>query len=435
MGVRLLLLACGLLLGAATNIQREQSTSSAGLPVGAITSYEVVLSDDSHETRTGEMFHTGRLVRVYGRDGTAATASGAVWIVGGGRAHRWGDRLRCVGSPSASGGGWTARCGEGRIEVLGVAGGYFRVRNSLREWVERRLLALRPPDRALFLALFLGVRDDLSGPDVYFFRRAGCIHLLALSGFHLGILSFLIVGALAPFLGKRRSVAAAAVLLIGYLFIAGPKVSLVRAVLMFGLMGGCRLAGIRVRGTDLLGATFLACLVVWPQSLETLSFELSYLALAGIMVLGPPLEAVSAPYLPRFVRAPLAASIGAQVATSPLLAGCFALLYPIGLLSSLLLTPLVTAYLWAGLAYLFIPLPPAASRLAVLLLELIHRVIVLCAELFARAGPVRVGDPRTVLAASAVVIVAYAAVFALRILAVRRVERADDGHAKEKGIS
>lgn len=428
MGARLLFFAAGLLVGTVILVQRGQSSSFVGLPLVSIVSYEIELTDDSRRTRTGEVIHSGRLVRVYSRDGTSARAGGPILVTGGSRFFTWGDRLRAVGTPVWRADAWTARCIDGKLEPSGTAGFYFHLRNRLRSWVERRLAALRPADRALFMALFLGARDDLSGPDVYFFRRAGCIHLLALSGFHLGILSFLIVGALSPLLGRRRGVAAAAVLLAGYLFIAGPKVSLVRAVLMFGLMGGCRLAGIRARGVDLLGTVFLFSAIVWPASLQTLSFELSYLALAGIMLLSPPLDGMAASHLPKFLRAPMAASIGAQIATSPVLASRFAVLYPVGLLSSLLLTPLVTAYLWAGLALVVIPLPPTAGRLVGLLLELLHRTIVFWAELFSRSAPLRVGDGRVVLFATAIIVLGFGAVFVLRMtLAGRQKASAGSG--------
>jgi len=375
-----------------------------GLPLSSVQSYELQLSDDSQRTRTGGMLLRGSLVSVRARDATTSVARGTVQVLAGERGYHWGDRLLIRGKLSVYGGSgadWRGSADEGSIRYLGAASHLFLIRNGLRKWVARRLRGLRGEDAALFMALFLGARDDLSGAETYFFRRAGSVHLLALSGFHLGILSFILVGAICPLLGKRRAVAATAVLLCVYLFIAGPKVSLLRAVLMFGLLGVCRLVSIRVRGIDLLGVTFLVCLLAWPASLDTISFQLSYVALGGILVLSPAVERALATRLPRCVRAPVAATIGAMCATAPILAARFGMLYPIGLLSSLVLTPIVTSFLWTGLLYLFIPFPNYFAAILGSFIGLDHDLLSGCAELFARFNPIRVGGTDMVLLCAA----------------------------------
>ena len=91
---------------------------------------------------------------------------------------------------------------------------------------------------------------------------------------------------------------------------------------------------------------------VEPFQAFSLSFQLSFLALAGILVLGPLVRRPLEGRIPRLILAPLAMSIGAQIATLPLVAAAFGSYYPSGLVASLILVPLTTAFLWAGLAWL-----------------------------------------------------------------------------------
>lgn len=396
LGSRLAFFAAGLLIGCLLLVQGKQSRSFTGLPLSAVTGYEILLTDDSMRTRNGNILYRGLLLAVQGHDGTRAGARGTVLLTGNARPHDWGTRLRVIGAPRPGGelgSDWTGRVTAATVSVAQRPPWYFRVRSRSRGWVAGRLQRLRAEDAALFMALFLGAREDLGEAEAYFFRHAGAIHLLALSGFHLGILSVILVALATPFVGKVRAVVLAGVVLAAYLFVAGPKVSLIRAVLMFAFLGGCRLARIKARGVDLLCLTFLLSALTWPASLDTLSFQLSYLALAGILSLAPVVQKLSASWLPKTVRMPLAASIGAHIATVPVLVARFSLLYPVGLLSGLILTPLVTAFVWGGLAYLFLPLPGAIGAVAAELLAVIHFVLTAAAEFFARAHPVRIADP------------------------------------------
>lgn len=406
---RLAFFAVGLIVGLMVGVNEGQSSASLGLPASRVVAYEVELTDDAVRTRRGGLLYRGRLLAVVGHQGSVASARGTIVITGGRTPYAWGRRLRLSGIPGPGGrlgSDWQGRV-TGPLRVLPGERRYFDLRRRIRDGVERRVVALGGREAGLFMALFLGGRESLDSAESYFFRRAGAIHLLALSGFHLGILSFILVALLAPLLGKPRAVVVAALCLGAYLFVAGPKVSLLRALLMFATLGLCRLAGVKARGFDLLSLAFLFCLFVWPASLRSLSFELSYLALGGILVLAPRVAARLEPFLPRLVCQPAAAAVAAQIATAPFLALSFGVLYPVGLFAGLALTPLVTAFLWGGLAFLALPLPALVQGLLVDLLSILHGLIRGTAELFARCPPLAVGRP---------VVALGAALFALALL-------------------
>ncbi len=394
MGCRLLFLSVGLLLGCVSLVARDRAVASLGMAEGKVTSYVVALSDDTSSSSGNRLLSRGSLLAVSSAEGATASARGSILVTGGKKRYLWGSRIRVEGAIKRAEGGGVDWIGTASTTKQLGCKGYFLLRARAREWVRGRAGRLASDDAGLFMALFLGVREDLGNAESYFFRRAGAVHLLALSGFHLGILSLILVALFSPILGKNRALLVTALGLFGYLFVAGPKVSLLRAVLMFTLLGLCRTGGLRARGIDLLSLTFLFNALLWPRSLTTLSFQLSYLALAGIMLIAPVFDRGFASTVPKIVRLPFGAAIGALTATSSTLAARFGLIYPVGLFSGLILTPLVTAFVWAGLGFVFLPIPQPVSDLLAEILRLLHRILLGCAEFFARFLPVRISDWR-----------------------------------------
>jgi predicted membrane metal-binding protein len=126
--------------------------------------------------------------------------------------------------------------------------------------------------------------------------------------------------------------------------------------------------------------------------------------------------------MPKVLRFPIAAAIGAQLLTAPILISRFGLLYPIGLLSGLVLTPLVTAFMWGGLALVFLPLPERFARLGSEVLGVVHHVLSAAAEFFARANPVRTGDWGSAILLAVVVLVLLRMPSAVRFLRLKRKE-------------
>ena len=149
---------------------------------------------------------------------------------------------------------------------------------------------------SLLKALLLGRRDELDRATVETFRAAGASHILALSGLHLGIL-YGILQALLACLGRSRpaawlrsavSLAAAG----AYLGMTGASPSLVRAFLFICLNEASRLLpGRRRRPLNIFCAALTLQLALRPAVAGQLGFQLSYLAMLGITLVFPRLEA------------------------------------------------------------------------------------------------------------------------------------------------
>ncbi|HSV55476.1 MAG TPA: ComEC/Rec2 family competence protein, partial [Magnetospirillaceae bacterium] len=326
---------------------------SLGLPVGALEWVEGTLREDSAPLRNGGRRYDLQLEASGGRDGARATARGRLAVVVPARAPplaAWSAlRVRGRLSPDRSGLGLVLFAEAGDLETPGIRRPRARLRNRMRTAVLDALRRAGGEGGPLLEALILGCRDDLDLAISDDFRRAGCSHVLALSGQHLSILAALVAFMSAPVLGRRGGLAAAAAASCAFAAFVGPKPSLVRAALMTAHAAGARLSGRVPSVSTSLGASFLVQSLLWPGTVRDLSFQLSYLALAGLAALSPAFEYLLAPSSPPPVARALAASFAAQAAAGPRTLTAFGTLYPAGILAAALSAPLVAAYIWVGI--------------------------------------------------------------------------------------
>lgn len=249
-----------------------------------------------------------------------------------------------------------------QVEVLedGSHGLLFWVAKA-REKLRRLLSGLPERAGALLSALLLGSRGLLSLEEKEAFRQAGVAHLLALSGLHVGIL---VAGGWALSGLLRVPKAWRYILLIPlvglYVLLGGLRVSLLRAALMFGILGLFWLlwegGWVARRWLDPLQGLSLAAilvLLIWPWSALDAAFQLSFSATAGIVLLFPSWTAWPfrrrLPRAPRYLADLLALSACAQLAVLPFLSSTFGYIAPYGLLANLLLIPWTTVLLWVGI--------------------------------------------------------------------------------------
>jgi competence protein ComEC len=216
----------------------------------------------------------------------------------------------------------------------------------------------------LALALLLGIRDNLDTDLSELYRKAGSSHILALSGMHLAIISALIAFCLKRPLGLKAAAVCGALFIILYVFLVGAQPSLNRAALMY-ILGTLAVLGALPRSPGvLLGLAFLIQVAIWPESGLSISFILSYLALAGILSVGESLSEIFRGKIPEFLLQPLSASLGAFSVTAGVTAVFFGALYPIGIIAGLLIVPLTTVFMIASMGWLLLCL--AAPPLSVL---------------------------------------------------------------------
>jgi competence protein ComEC len=207
----------------------------------------------------------------------------------------------------------------------------------------------------LALALLLGIRDNLDGELSEQYRKAGCSYILALSGMHLALVSSVIAFFLKKPFGVKVAAIIGVVFILLYVFLVGVQPSLTRAAIMYVLGAVSIIFAFPLSPGLLLGLSFIIQILTQPASGDSsVSFTLSYLALAGILTLGQGIMRLFRGYLPDFAASPLSASLGAFLATMAVSILFFGSLRPIGIIAGLVMIPLTTVFMIGAMAYLAI---------------------------------------------------------------------------------
>ena len=225
----------------------------------------------------------------------------------------------------------------------------------------------------LLQALLTGDRSGLSADTVATFRGSGASHLLALSGLHMGILYLLFDACTKP-LGNspvarriRFGLIVGAALFFTLMTGAGP--SIVRAFLFIGLNETLRLLRRPRKASRVYCVALLIQLVLDPTVIQSLGFQLSYLAMAGIFLLYPVLEKwypEGSRYNPlRWLWNTAALSISCQAFTAPLAWLRFHTFPKYFLITNLLALPLTTALLGTAVATIALSAADICPRLLI----------------------------------------------------------------------
>jgi competence protein ComEC len=362
----------GACLGAAA-ADRPAEGVRWGMPAGSVRSVVARLASDPRRIAGGGFLADLEPLSASGPTVLRSSASGriAAFFPKSGRPPERGSVLRLSARLVDGNYGPAAKVEE--YAVLRDAPWHERLRSSIRRGTAGRLETVSWG--GLAGALLLGDKDGLDRSAVAEYGAAGCAHVLALSGMHLAVLSAVAAFFLKPLLGLKRAAVAGLVLNLAFVHLAGAQASLVRAALMSAAAAVGIVLDLPRRALCLLSAAFLLQLLFDPEGARSLSFILSYLALAGILTVGAAADDLLRGWAPDALRPALSASIGAFLATAAVSAGVFGVLRPVGLLSSLLLTPAATLLMVGALAWLGLaPLVPAAGAALDAALDLLGSV-------------------------------------------------------------
>ena len=218
----------------------------------------------------------------------------------------------------------------------------------LRAVVRGRIDALYPERAGLGEALILARRERLSRDLRDRWARAGLAHLLAISGFHVGVIAALLyLLARRVGFGPARAPLAAAAGSWAYVLAIGSPVAATRAAFILAALAAGRLLGRRVSPLGALATAFVAVLAARPHAITSVAFQLSFAGAAGLVLLAPPvsraLRTRPLARLPASLRTGLASGIAATAATLPLVAWHFGYFAAAGIPATLLAGPLVAA--------------------------------------------------------------------------------------------
>ena len=214
---------------------------------------------------------------------------------------------------------------------------------------------------AVVAAMALGDKSALTHELKDTYSKTGASHILALSGLHLGIiyalLSMLVVGR------RWQLMTQVAIILSiwAFVFLVGMSASVVRSAVMLTVYALLAIGHRQKMSVNTLAFTAIIMLLISPQALFDVGFQMSFMAVFAILLFVPLFyRPFSAEYLMthrivNWLWGMIAVSIAAQIGVAPLIAYYFGRFSCYFLLTNFIVIPAATLILYLSLGTLLIP--------------------------------------------------------------------------------
>lgn len=201
---------------------------------------------------------------------------------------------------------------------------------------------------SLLKAVCLGDRSSLTDDMRQNYSGAGGMHLLAVSGLHVGLIWWVLQYMTAWMNLIFRKGIQRTLLVVGLLwffaFVTGFSSSVCRSVTMFSFFSASRMMGERGHPLNVILASAFLLVLISPERLMDVGFQLSYVAITGIITIHPLIVSKFRPKqrILRWIWEATSVSLAAQLSTAPLVIYYFHQLPIFSLLSSLLAVPMLS---------------------------------------------------------------------------------------------
>lgn len=192
--------------------------------------------------------------------------------------------------------------------------------------------------------------DKVGIPDVIKdnYSASGISHILAVSGLHVGFIVTMLSLLLGLFkAGRKVKFIVISLIVFLYAFVCGFPVSTTRALIMTIVLLYSKM---RLREYDGLSSLAFAGLIIVcinPLDIYDVGFQLSFSAVASIIILSRPLENLFAKVMHKKLASALALSTAATVGTMPIIAHAFSMMSLFAVVTNVLIIPIVSlAFMW-----------------------------------------------------------------------------------------
>lgn len=258
-------------------------------------------------------------------------------------------------------------------QELSLMGFFHEVQNYCVEIFANR--GLEPRELGVASALILGKRSLLLPDTKTAFATAGAVHVLAVSGLHVGIIYLVVIGILLKvFPGKKWRIFNLVItifLLWFYAGITGLSPSVLRAATMFTFIAVGKHSGKRSNIYNMLAVSAFILIIFIPSIITEVGFQLSYLAVIGISFFYKPIYTlfIFKSWLPDKIWSLFVVSFAAQLATFPLSIYYFGQFPNLFFITNLVVIPAAMIALYAGLLTIVFNFIPFLSVLFAFILE------------------------------------------------------------------
>ena len=180
-----------------------------------------------------------------------------------------------------------------QFSVYGYQPTVYGYAQHLRNWLIGKFETggLEQTELSVLSALFLGQKQTLSSEVKDDFVSAGAMHVLAVSGLHVGIILFILTLIFDLVLGKTKHLVLKTILILlliwGFALLTGLSISVLRSSTMFSFLAIGKIIAKKSTTYNTIAASAFVLLIINPFSLFDVGFQLSYLALIGILYFYP----------------------------------------------------------------------------------------------------------------------------------------------------
>lgn len=256
-------------------------------------------------------------------------------------------------------------------KIIGEAGKNFIKSSAYKtsEKLERLINEYSPPREGSILnAILLGRRQEIDDEINDDFIRTGTVHILSISGLHVGLLAFIFLLLLKIFrVPFKFSAGIMALLLIFYSAMVDNKPPVIRSTIMILVFLFGRV--LRREQDNLNSLSFSALLILFfnPQDLFDIGFQLSFLTMGAIIYMPPKLEKMFNVERRSYVKTAAIVSFSAWLWSAPFLARYFNIVSPVTLIANIIVVPLMFFVLASSVA--FVGLGAISGALALIFSE------------------------------------------------------------------
>jgi competence protein ComEC len=228
---------------------------------------------------------------------------------------------------------------------------------DIRQWTSENIDAVLPePASALARGMLLGEQSEIDTEIRQELADAGTSHLIVISGQNMVLLAAVVVALSGTTLGRRNSAVLALTAIGLYAAFLGAPPAILRAALMASVFVLAPVLGRQSHGLAALSLVAIVITALDHEAIHDLSFQLSFAATAGLIVLTPPLAESLSSMCRRVLGAPLTTltqlvvvAAAASLATMPITAINFDRLTLAAVASNALVVPAFAPMLGASL--------------------------------------------------------------------------------------
>lgn len=355
---------------------------------------KLIMRIDNETEKRGSIYKTTARIESIQKDGAWMSCSGKIllYLSEGADKPEYGDRIaaRCyVNKPDAP----VFNSDFNYRKYLSDKGIFHQAFVSHNQWVKIDSMCGNPiiafslgvrnsmvdllrnhigdnDEYAVVSAMMTGYRADLSADMLSAYSKAGVIHIMSVSGLHVGVIYLMIsfILGLIGWLKKRPWIKVIFVLSLiwFYAIITGLSASVLRSAIMISFIVAGEALRRKINPFNSLAAAAFFLLLIQPNSIGEAGFQLSFTAVAGIFMFYRPLYNVA--YFKRKIFDKtwqlVCVSLAAQIATLPLILYHFGQFPVYFLLANLIIVPLSGFILYAAMALLLLSGVPGVSETA-----------------------------------------------------------------------